>query len=76
MAENTTSSTSQTSTPQSQPASQPSRGKLTILPSTEDSVAQPDSFRGSEDHLKDLDITDLEQDRRDKMNPPKDPKAS
>jgi len=69
MAENTTP-TSQSSSAPTQ-SSTPAKGKLTILPSTEDGVAQPDSFRGSEDHLKDLDVEDLEQQRRDKMNPPK-----
>lgn len=64
MAENTSSS-SQTSTQQSQPASrQSTKGKATILASTEDGVLQPDSMRGSEEHLKDLDVEDLEEERR------------
>lgn len=60
---------SQSSTQQSQQTSQPpatpAKGKLTILASTEDAVAQPDSFRGSEEHLKDLDVEDLEEERRE-----------
>jgi len=68
MAEQTSqASSSQSTTPPATPA----KGKLTILASTEDGVAQPDSFRGSEEHLKDLDVEDLEQQRRDKMNPKK-----
>ena len=49
----------------SQQSATPRKGKLTILPSNDDGVAQPDSFRGSEDHLKDLDVEDLEEQRRE-----------
>jgi hypothetical protein len=59
MAEQSPASTTQSQTP-----SPSTRGKLTILASTEDAVAQPDSFRGSEEHLKDLDVVDLEEERR------------
>lgn len=62
MAESTTSSTP--SSPSTKPAT-PAE-KQVILPSTLDNVLQPDAMRGSEQHLKDVDIDDQEQTRRDK----------
>jgi len=63
--QNKPDSTSPTSTQQSQNPSLQQKGKLTVLASTEDGVAQPDSFRGSADVLRDLDVEDLEEQRRE-----------
>lgn len=63
--------------------------KITILGSAEDNVLQPDAMRGTEHFLKDFDVLDEEQDRRDAQSdtkqsltttqnpvPPKSEKAS
>jgi len=39
--------------------------KQRIRASTEDNVLEPDAMRGSEQHLRDVDIQDDEEDRRD-----------
>ena len=52
------------------------KGKATILASTQDGVLQPDSMRGSEEHLKDLDVEDQEEVRREEQRKLSEKKAS
>jgi hypothetical protein len=44
-------------------SSQPTKQR--IRASSEDNVLEPDAMRGSEQHLRDVDIQDDEEDRRD-----------
>lgn len=50
---------------QSQRTSPQAKGKVTIRATHEDGVLEPDAMRGSPDYLKDLDVEDLEEERRE-----------